>query len=85
MTGYDADFYRWTQEPAQAIAEGRWSEIDRVALADEVELWQTGPQGDSQPFGCVDSGAAEDEVSTREGDAQLGEDDSEPTDPDRKP
>jgi hypothetical protein len=37
MTGYDVDFIKWTEETAQAISEGRWNEIDRVALADEVE------------------------------------------------
>jgi len=37
MTAYDQDFFQWTQETARAIQEGRFSEIDRAALADEVE------------------------------------------------
>jgi uncharacterized protein DUF29 len=34
---YDQDFFEWTQETARAIAAGRFDEIDRAALADEVE------------------------------------------------
>jgi hypothetical protein len=34
---YDQDFFQWTQETARAIEEGRFDEIDRAALADEVE------------------------------------------------
>jgi hypothetical protein len=34
---YDRDFFVWTQETARAIAEGRWDDIDRAALIDEVE------------------------------------------------
>jgi len=34
---YDRDFFAWTQETARAIEAGRFEEIDRVALADEVE------------------------------------------------
>ena len=37
MTTYDQDFFQWTQETARAIEEGRFDEIDRAALADEVE------------------------------------------------
>jgi len=34
---YERDFFDWTQETAKAIAEGRWDDIDREALMDEVE------------------------------------------------
>jgi hypothetical protein len=34
---YERDFFAWTQETARAIEAGRFDEIDRVALADEVE------------------------------------------------
>jgi len=37
MMTYDQDFFQWTQETARAIEEGRFDEIDRAALADEVE------------------------------------------------
>ena len=37
MTGYEVDFVKWAEETARAITEGRWGEIDRTALADEVE------------------------------------------------
>ncbi len=37
MTAYDQDFFEWTRETACAIKEGRFDEIDRAALADEVE------------------------------------------------
>ncbi len=37
MTGYEVDFVKWAEETAQAISEGRWNEINRTALADEVE------------------------------------------------
>jgi hypothetical protein len=36
-TLYDRDFFAWTQETARAIEAGRFDEIDRMALADEVE------------------------------------------------
>jgi uncharacterized protein DUF29 len=34
---YDQDFFQWTQETARAIEAGHFDEIDRAALADEVE------------------------------------------------
>jgi uncharacterized protein DUF29 len=37
VTHYEKDFFQWTQETARAIEEGRFDEIDRTALADEVE------------------------------------------------
>jgi hypothetical protein len=37
LTGYGENFFEWTQQTARAIAEGRFDEIDRAALADEVE------------------------------------------------
>lgn len=37
MTDYEVDFVKWAEETAHAISEGRWNEIDRAALADEVE------------------------------------------------
>ena len=37
MRAYETDFAGWAQDTARAITEGRWSEIDRAALADEVE------------------------------------------------
>jgi len=33
---YDHDFYAWTQETAALIAAGKWHEIDRALLAEEV-------------------------------------------------
>lgn len=37
MRGYHEDFVGWTEDTARAICEGRWQDIDRAALADEVE------------------------------------------------
>jgi hypothetical protein len=34
---YDEDFYGWSQRTAQLIREGRWSELDRDHLAEEIE------------------------------------------------
>ena len=34
---YESDFFVCTQDTARAVAAGRFDEIDRVALADEVE------------------------------------------------
>ncbi|HEX4167868.1 MAG TPA: DUF29 domain-containing protein [Bryobacteraceae bacterium] len=34
---YSTDYAGWAEDTAQAIQEGRWGEIDRTALADEVE------------------------------------------------
>jgi len=35
--GYDSDFYSWSQEQGRLVREGRWSEIDRDNVADEIE------------------------------------------------
>jgi hypothetical protein len=37
MRANGSDFAGWAKDKAQAILEGRWSDIDRAALADEVE------------------------------------------------
>jgi hypothetical protein len=37
QSAYDQDFFLWTQNTARAIQAGRFDEIDRAALADEVE------------------------------------------------
>lgn len=36
MRGYKSDYAGWAEDTAQAILDGRWSEIDQTALADEV-------------------------------------------------
>ena len=36
MRTYGEDYAGWAEDTAQAISEGRWHEIDREALADEV-------------------------------------------------
>src|SRR6185312_534567 len=36
MRSYEVDYAGWAEDTAQAICQGRWSEIDRTALADEV-------------------------------------------------
>jgi hypothetical protein len=33
---YDVDYYRWTQETAEHVRRGRFDEIDRNALAEEI-------------------------------------------------
>jgi len=35
--GYAADFYSWTQEQGRLVREGRWSEVDRDNVAEEIE------------------------------------------------
>jgi hypothetical protein len=34
---YERDVYRWSQEQARLIREGRWDEIDRDNVAEEIE------------------------------------------------
>jgi hypothetical protein len=34
---YDHDFYSWSQEQGQRVREGRWSEVDRENVAEEIE------------------------------------------------
>jgi hypothetical protein len=34
---YDRDFYAWTQQQVALIREGRWEEIDRANLLEEIE------------------------------------------------
>jgi hypothetical protein len=35
--GYDRDFYSWSQEQGRLVREGRWSEVDRENVAEEIE------------------------------------------------
>src|ERR1051325_6169512 len=35
--GYDSDFYAWSQEQGRLVREGRWSEVDRENVAEEIE------------------------------------------------
>ena len=34
---YDQDFYAWTQTTADLIRAGKWSDLDREALPEEIE------------------------------------------------
>ena len=34
---YEQDFYAWTQTTADMIRAGKWSDLDREALAEEIE------------------------------------------------
>jgi hypothetical protein len=35
--GYDRDFYSWSQEQGRLVREGRWNEVDRENVAEEIE------------------------------------------------
>ena len=35
--GYDSDFYSWSQEQGRLVREGRWSDVDRENIAEEIE------------------------------------------------
>ena len=36
--GYDGDFYSWSpQEQGRLVREGRWAEVDRENVAEEIE------------------------------------------------
>ncbi|BAW79693.1 hypothetical conserved protein [Candidatus Nitrosoglobus terrae] len=37
MSTYETDFYGWTQETAELLKQGRFSEVDMEALIEEVE------------------------------------------------
>jgi hypothetical protein len=37
MTLYEQDFYQWTQQQASLLRAGRWREIDRDHLVEEIE------------------------------------------------
>ena len=34
---YDADFYSWSLEQARLVRQGRWAELDRKNVAEEIE------------------------------------------------
>ena len=34
---YDADFYSWSLEQAQLVRQGKWAELDRDNIAEEIE------------------------------------------------
>ncbi len=34
---YDADFYSWSLEQARLVRQGRWAELDRDNVAEEIE------------------------------------------------
>ncbi|BAW80789.1 hypothetical conserved protein [Candidatus Nitrosoglobus terrae] len=37
MSTYETDFYGWTQETAELLKQGRFSEVDMEALIEEIE------------------------------------------------
>ena len=65
MRSYETDYAGWAEDTARAIQEGRWGEIDRAALADEVGS-SAGP-------------SIEAEISAGESLSPLGVDDSRTT------
>jgi hypothetical protein len=34
---YEQDFYAWTRTTAELIRAGKWADLDREALAEEIE------------------------------------------------
>ena len=34
---YESDFYAWTQEQAEFLRDGKWSQLDLVNLIEEIE------------------------------------------------
>jgi hypothetical protein len=34
---YDGDFYTWSQQQGRLVRDGRWSEVDRENVAEEIE------------------------------------------------
>jgi hypothetical protein len=34
---YDRDFYTWSQEQGRLVREGRWDDVDRENVAEEIE------------------------------------------------
>ena len=36
-TAYDADFYSWSLEQARLVRQGRWAELDRDNVAEEIQ------------------------------------------------
>lgn len=34
---YETDFYAWTQEQAEFLRDGKWSQLDLVNLIEEIE------------------------------------------------
>ena len=34
---YEGDFYTWSQEQGRLVREGRWNEVDRENIAEEIE------------------------------------------------
>ena len=37
--GYDRDFYTWSQQQGRLVREGRWNEVARENIAEEIESW----------------------------------------------
>ena len=37
MSLYETDFYAWTQQQAALVRDGRWEEVDRSNLVEEIE------------------------------------------------
>ena len=35
---YDRDFYSWSLEQARLVREGNWDAVDRVNIAEEIEI-----------------------------------------------
>ena len=39
---YETDFYSWCLNTAALIRDGKWSDLDRAALAEELKRWRHG-------------------------------------------
>lgn len=69
---YTEDYAGWIEDTAAAIEEGRFDEIDRAALADEVRNLGITTNPSRQRDKRAAPAFAQDRVSSREADAKLG-------------
>ena len=53
MSLYETDFDVWTQKQAILIREGRWEEIDRSNLVEEIESLGKQRQELRNRLGCI--------------------------------
>jgi hypothetical protein len=54
---YEQDFFAWTQTTAALIRAGKWHDLDRETLAEEVESLGTSQY--REPAGCAGNAPAE--------------------------
>ncbi len=85
LSVYKEDYAAWVEDTARAIEDGRFHDIDRAALADEVrDLGKSERREIEECDRSAPDANAEGPLSTGEADPELGADDAGPAESHRR-